>query len=333
MLRLVQISHPKEGRRIGVVDGARFNLLSEVDSVYRLVESSISSKMPLTEAASERCSTAWLDYDPIYKGRSDWRLLPAFDHPDEPARCLVTGTGLTHTASARNRQAMHASANLPVTDSMRMYEWGLAGGRPEAGKIGVQPEWFYKGCGTCLRAHGEPLEVPAFGLGGGDEAEVAGIYWIDPSGAPRRVGLVQANEFYDHKLEAKSYLYLAHSKLRTCALGPELIVGAEFDDVRGKVRLVRRGEIIWEKPFTTGEKNMSHTLANLEHHHFKYAAHRRPGDVHIHFLGADAFSFGDGIELADGDEMELSLNGFGRPLKNSLRVMAGPESLVRVERV
>src|SRR5205823_8212792 len=143
-----------------------------------------------------------------------------FDHPDEPGRCLVTGTGLTHKASAENRQAMHAAQKLAVvTDSMRMYQWGLEGGRPAPGSIGVSPEWFYKGCGTILRAHGEPLEVPAFADDGGDEAEVAGAYIVDATGAPRRVGLTLANEFSDHIFEQKSYLYLAHSKLRTCAIG------------------------------------------------------------------------------------------------------------------
>ncbi|PWU14703.1 MAG: GguC protein [Verrucomicrobia bacterium] len=333
MLRLVQITHPKEGRRVGLVDENRLNLLRGVKSAYRLVEEAFAGKQPMAEALRGARSQEWLGYDPIYEGQSDWRLLPPFDHPDEPARCLVTGTGLTHNASARNRQAMHAAANLPVTDSMKMYECGLAGGRPEPGKIGVQPEWFYKGCGTCLRAHGEALEVPAFGLDGGEEAEVAGIYWIDPLGAPHRVGMAQANEFSDHKLESQNYLYLASSKLRSCSLGPELIVSPDFSNVGGRVRLLRNGNVLWEKRCATGETNMCHTLANLEHHHFKYPAHRRPRDVHIHFLGADVFSFGDGIELADGDVMDLQWTGFGRPLRNPLRVKPGPEGLVAVEQI
>jgi len=58
---------------------------------------------------------------------------------------------------------MHASGEAP-TDSMRMYQWGVDGGRPEAGEIGVSPEWFYKGTGAVLRAHGDPLEVPPHDL-------------------------------------------------------------------------------------------------------------------------------------------------------------------------
>src|SRR5882724_2578982 len=140
---------------------------------------------------------------------------------------------------------------------MRMYQAGLAGGRPAPGQIGVAPEWFYKGCGTVLRAHGEPLEVPAFGLDGGEEAEVAGSYVIDLNGTPRRVGLVLANEFSDHKMEQQGYLHLAPSKLRTCAIGPELIVNGEFDSALGKVRILRQGKRVWSRSFATGEKNMS----------------------------------------------------------------------------
>ena len=111
----------------------------------------------------------------------------------------------------------------------------------------------------------------------------------------------------------------------------EFIVNADFDDARGTVRILRSGKAIWSKTFATGEKNMSHTVANLEHHHFKYPAHCRPGDVHIHFFGADAFSFGDGIELSDGDIMEIELAGFGRPLRNPIRISRTPQQLVSIQ--
>jgi hypothetical protein len=207
----------------------------------------------------------------------------------------------------------------------------LEGGRPEQGQIGVAPEWFYKGCGAILKGYGEPLDVPAFGLDGGEEAEVAGVYIVDPQGKPRRVGLTVANEFSDHKMEEKNYLYLAPSKLRSCSIGPELIVNGEFDDARGTVRILRGGKVIWSKGFATGEKNMSHTVANLEHHHFKYPPHCRPGDAHVHFFGADAFSFGDGVELQDADVMEIELAGFGMPLRNPIRIERAPKQLVSVK--
>jgi len=40
----------------------------------------------------------------------------------------------------------------------------------------------------------------------------------------------------------------------------------------------------------TGEAAMCHSLANIEHHHFKFDAHRRPGDVHAHYFGAHSLS-------------------------------------------
>src|SRR5262249_13640275 len=113
-----------------------------------------------------------------------------------------------------------------------------------------------------------------------------------------------------------------------CALGPELMVDGDFNEARGTVRIIRAVTPVWSQSFATGERNMCHSLANLEHHHFKYPAHRRPGDVHIHFLGADAFSFSAGIELGDGDIVEIELAGFGRPLRNRIRIDRSQPALV-----
>lgn len=283
----------------------------------------------MADAADGCASREALPYDPIYRLESDWRLLPAFTHP-EPARCLVTGTGLTHKASADNRQAMHRNPE-ELSDSMKMYLAGLEGGRPAPGTIGVSPEWFYKGCGTILRAHGEALVSPSFAGDGGEEPEVAGLYVIDRDGRPRRIGMAMANEFSDHVIEKQSYLYLAHSKLRPCALGPELVVDPDFSDVRGTVNIERNGKVVWSQAIASGETNMSHTVANLEHHHFKYDVHRRPGDAHIHFFGADAFSFGAGLALQEGDVMVIAFSGFGRPLRNPIRVEDGTPGFIAVE--
>jgi hypothetical protein len=337
MIRLVQIKAKNGVRRVAVVEEPRLRVLAKYESTYDLAMDAAAANSSLSDLIERTGFEQELDYTPVYDGSSSWNLLPPFEHPSEPARCLVTGTGLTHKASAENRQAMHAAAaaakglkEVPLTDSMRMYRWGLEGGKPKEGEIGVSPEWFYKGCGTILRAHGEAMEVPAFASDGGEEPEVAGVYIIAARGEVRRVGLVLANEFSDHEFEEKNYLYLAHSKLRTCSIGPELVVGAEFQDARGKVRIIRGTSVFWQQQFVTGEKNMSHTVANLEHHHFKYPAHRRPGDAHVYFFGADAFSFGEGVRLQDGDVMEIELEGFGRPLRNPLHVDNSKPELVRV---
>src|SRR5205807_8512676 len=116
----------------------------------------------------------------------------------------------------------------------------------------------------------------------------------------------------------------------TCSLGPELVVDPDFAAVPGTVSVERGGKVLWSKPIATGETKMSHTVANLEHHHFKYAEHRRPGDAHVHFFGADAFSFGEGIQLADGDVMVVAFEGFGRPLRNPLALDSAGQRLVAV---
>jgi len=328
-MRLIQLAE-REQRRVGLVEDARIRLLGTYHAIFDLADRALASGTALADLVTRGLSGEVLDYDEIYAGKSAWRILPAIDHPVEPARCMVSGTGLSHTGSAKNRQAMHAAAGEQLTDSMRMFQWGMQGGRPAPGEIGVSPEWFYKGTGRSLRAHGEPLDVPPYAEDGGEEPEIAGVYVIDRAGQPRRIGMTAGNEFSDHQFEKRNYLYLAASKLRTCAIGPELVVDPDFHHVSGEVTIERAGEVLWSKPIETGESVMCHSLANLEHHHFKFEAHRHPGDVHVHFFGADAFSFGDGIRLQAGDVMQVQFSGFGRPLRNPLRVASAPAKLVPV---
>jgi len=131
-------------------------------------------------------------------------------------------------------------------------------------------------------------------------------------------------------MEQQNYLYVAHSKLRPCAIGPELLVGDAPADIRGEVRVRRGDAVLWAKPFLTGEANMSYRIDALEHHHFKYADFRRPGDVHCHFFGTSTLSHSDGIVAQDGDWFEIEVPDFGRPLRNPLAVSPGPDSLVSV---
>ena len=275
--------------------------------------------MPLGDVITKHISSDVLGYDAVYSGSSDWRVLLPIDHPSEPARLLVSGTGLTHLGSAAERQAMHVHES-ELTDSMKMFRWGVEGGKPANGSIGIAPEWFYKGNGTILRGHGESLITPPYAEDGGEEGEIAGVYVIGDDGAPWRLGMCIGNEFSDHRFEKKNYLNLAGSKLRTCSLGPELVVDPKFDFVSGTVSIERTGKTLWSHSISTGESAMCHSLRNIEHHHFKYGSHRRPGDVHVHYFGADSLSFGDGVQLANGDVMQVRFEGFGRPLRNPLSV-------------
>ena len=263
-------------------------------------------------------------------------------------RAIISGTGLTHYGSARDRQNMHvntitaqqaptaeavatAGPDSKMTDSMRMFEWGRQHGRPAEGAIGIAPEWFYKGSGSVLRAHNQSLEIPGYAEDGGEEAEIAAIYVTGPDGTPFRLGMCNGNEFSDHVFERRNYLNLAGSKLRVCSIGPELVLEAAFDDVPGTVRILRRGEPLWQKDIRTGESNMCHSLENLEHHHFKFEDHRLPGQVHVHFMGADTLSFGEQVRLQPGDVMEVQFKGFGRALRNTISAQQPLTAPVRVQ--
>lgn len=321
MIRLVQIGNGSV-RRVALVAEPNLHCLTGVESIYELASECMREGAPLSQRAQALATGEVLLYDDVYSALSEWRLLSPIDVAGAPERVTISGTGLTHLGSAKDRQAMHAQADAtkPVTDSMRMFELGIAGGRPKEGEIGAAPEWFYKGHGEILRPPSEPLTVPVFAEDGGEEAEIAGIYVIANNGTPHRIGMCAGNEFSDHRFERRNYLNLAGSKLRQCSIGPELVVGAEFRSVAGEVSIERDGMTFWKKQIETGEKNMSHSLANLEHHHFKFEGHRTPGTVHVHFLGAHSLSFGEGIELKDGDWMQVEFDGFGRALRNPIRI-------------
>lgn len=326
-MRLVQIANGTE-RRVAIVNEPELVLLSDVTSTYMLAQRALEGRQDITALATSLRSPDVLQYDEVYYGKSPWRMLAPIDVPDDPQKVLVSGTGLTHLGSARERQAMHAAEGTApeeideakMTDSMRMFEWGRRGGRPEAGGIGIAPEWFYKGDGSVIVAPGAALTIPGHAEDGGEEAEVATVYVIAANGTPHRIGMTTGNEFSDHVFERKNYLNLAGSKLRQCSLGPELVIGQPFEDVHGHVRILRGTETVWQKNIRTGEENMAHSLANMEHHHFKFAGHRQAGMVHVHFLGADALSFGSNVRLGEGDVAEVQFDGFGRALRNSIHV-------------
>lgn len=298
-----------------------------VDTIYGLASQAIASGTNLVDAVRSRGVEGAVD---LFEALEAGRLLAPIDHQD-PAHLLMTGTGLTHLGSAEGRDQMHraAAAAEQQTDSMRMFLEGLEGGKPGPRAIGQQPEWFYKGDGSQLVGPGQPLTMPAFAQDGGEEPELAGVYLIGPDGTPWRLGVCLGNEFSDHVTERHNYLWLAHSKLRQAALGAELLVGAAPVDVRGTSRILRDGAVLWERPFLSGEDNMSHSLANLEHHHFKYRQFRRPGDVHVHFFGTATLSFAGGIQTRPGDVFEIEAAPFSLPLRNPLRQAGG--DLTRVQ--
>jgi len=313
-LRLLQVARPDGGRAVVAADGNDARVLQSVASVRELALRALSGGQSLAQAVAACARGAAVDLAAEYAAG---RVLSPIDHPD-PAHLWMTGTGLTHLGSAEGRDQMHKAAATATTDSMRMFLEGLQGGKPGPGQVGQQPEWFYKGDGSQLVAPGAALSMPAFAQDGGEEPELAGVYLVGPDGRPWRLGVCLANEFSDHVTERHNYLWLAHSKLRPASIGPELLVGEVPAHVAGTSRILRNGGVLWEKPFLSGEDNMSHSLANLEAHHFKYALFRRPGDVHVHFFGTATLSFSDGIRTEPGDVFEVSAAPFTLPLRNRL---------------
>lgn len=328
VLRLVQLMLGDGGRAVAAAQDGPARLVQDASTTYGLAQEAIKAGCSLADIIAAHGLGESID---LAAAASEARLLAPLDHPDT-AHFLVTGTGLTHLGSAEGRDKMHRDLADPAkqTDSMKIFKAGLAGGKPPPGAQGVQPEWFYKGDGSTVTAPGQPLVSPAFARDGGEEPEMVGLYVIGPDGAPFRLGFALGNEFSDHVTERENYLYLAHSKLRPCSFGPELLVGELPGDVRGVSRIRRQGVTVWEKPFLSGEDHMSHSLRNLEAHHFKYGLFRRPGDAHAHFLGTATASFADGFRAEPHDVFEIEASPFTMMLRNPLAIAAPQAVMVSV---
>lgn len=317
-MNLIQFEDHAAQRIVGVVVNNRVQAVKEVTTVRELALLAIQNQCSLEQQIQQLgYRDEAYDYQALL---AEQQVLPPLDHPDT-AHCFVSGTGLTHLGSASARDKMHQQ-NLndaaSVTDTMRIFQWGIEKGKPAEGEIGAQPEWFYKGDGSIVVRPGASLPFPPFAEDGGEEPEIAGLYVIGPDLKPYRVGFALGNEYSDHIMERRNYLYLAHSKLRFCSYGPELRTGELPKHLVGISRLRRDGAVVWEKEFLSGEDNMCHSLANLEYHHFKYQQFLKPGDVHIHYFGTATLSFADGVKTQIGDEFEIEMEAFGQPLKNTL---------------
>ncbi|MDA3922011.1 MAG: GguC family protein [Salinisphaera sp.] len=320
-MQLIQFETVSGQRRIGVVDADRVATVNHTASIRELALMAIQTGLGLA-AQIENMGMAD-GTDSLADLLKSNRVLSPLDHED-PAHCTISGTGLTHTGSATTRNSMHEGqaileGDTKLTDSMKIFRWGMEGGRPAPGQSGVQPEWFYKGDGRIVVSPGGDIPQPAFGEDLGEEPEIAGLYVISDGGTPYRIGYALGNEVSDHVVERRNYLYLAHSKLRYCSFGPILVTGELPQSVEGTSRIWRNGCVLWEKPFLSGEAHMCHSFENLEYHHFKYSQFLGAGDVHVHFFGTATLSFADGVCTRPGDVFEIASSTFGPSLKNTIR--------------
>ncbi len=319
-MRLVQFLTERNQRGVGLADRHRINVLKNIRSTYDLFFLATLDQTTIQNRVHQLASDRYEDYAALIKEK---RILVPLDHPD-PYHTWITGTGLTHLGSAASRNAMHLSMdptqNIDITDSMKMFRMGMENGKMKGNTPASQPEWFYKGNGLVSVHPEQPIYLPTYALDGGEEPELAGLYINDARGNPHRIGFALGNEFSDHKMERINYLYLAHSKLRSCSYGPELLLDDLPSKIVGRSRIIRNKAVLWEKEFLTGEGYMTHNFANLEHHHFKYYLFRQPGDVHVHFMGTSVISFADQIEAKKDDIFEIESAVFGKPLRNPLAI-------------
>lgn len=311
--RLVQLRHIEEGRRVALVDASgdreQLQLLSTYRSIYSFAQAAIATGVELRELISTDLAGIALDYDPIHAGDSEWKLLASFDHPIVPTRCIVSGCANRHGMShdSAGRADSHGQASESAGQAARRYA----------------PTLFFKGTGATVRAHNETIRIPGYAKSGAEEAEIVGVYLIDPNRIPRRVGFSLGNEMADPALfDADANLY-SHSKLRECAIGPELVLDAAFDSIGGKVSVARGNGDQWSHEIRTGEAHTEFSLAEIEQRLFQHASHRQPGDVHVHFLGGSVSSYAEIGSLTDGDQVTIEFSGMGRPLRNTIEVERG----------
>ncbi len=338
-MHLIQFEHPSGGVCLGVVRGEQVCNITALDAALPSVSTAFDAARRrrqkldslLHDLIAKAPQAALLDYAELL---GTGKVLPPVNEAPE-RRVLVSGTGLTHLGSVQQRDQMRTvpEPSGPKSDSRKIFELGVEQGRPAQGQRGAAPEWFYKGDGRILRGPGQPLDIPPFAPDGGEEPELVGIYLIDDQGVPCRLGFAQGNEWSDHVTENINYLYLAPSKLRVCAIGPELVTDLPFEDIQGRCTVVREGKTIYDSgALRTGKRNMCHTLANLEDHHFKFPQHRLPGDIHVHFLGTSKLSFQHrDWKYQSGDLIEVSFEGLGAPLRNPVRRLEPSTTPITVE--
>jgi hypothetical protein len=112
--RLVQLTHPEEGRRAALVYDNELHLLASYRSVYSFARAAIDTGWKLRDLLSTDLSGVVLGYDEIYSLATPWRFLPSFDHPTEPGRCIVSAAGATWSYRGSGASLYGHGEPLPV---------------------------------------------------------------------------------------------------------------------------------------------------------------------------------------------------------------------------
>jgi len=125
---------------VGVTsDDGHVRTIRGATTTYDLATEAIRKKQSIERIIEDRISN---EKDTMTEIISEKRIHVPFHHPD-PYHQIITGTGLSHLGSASARNSMHAKLSQDessMTDSMKMFKWGLDGGKPNATDIGTQAE-------------------------------------------------------------------------------------------------------------------------------------------------------------------------------------------------
>ena len=305
------------GRGISADLGDGHRRVAGWDTVYDLAAEAIAEGRSLAELVAEQLTTErWIS--PAWRPKAAccrlWTTRATGAHAGHRHRAVASGLGRGARQDAprpgrggdAHRQHAHVQARA------RGRQAGSGAGRRAAGMV-LQGRRLGSSPRRASPWRARPSRSTA-----ARSRRSSGLYLIGADTQPWRVGFALGNEFSDHVTEKQNYLYLAHSKLRACSIGPELLVGDLPRDLRGTSRIRRGGAVVWEKPFLSGEGNMCHSIENLERHHFKYPAvpppRRRPRTLLRHL---DAELLGR-VQDAARRRVRDRDGAFGRPLRNAL---------------
>ena len=229
-MHIIQFHQPALGRCLGVVQNdkvanitARDTELTNTVAAFHKARRHRQRLADLLQPLVDGLAPS-LDYAELLAAG---QVLPPLTE-EGVARLLVSGTGLTHTGSVQQRDAMHdrPESAEPQSDSRKMFQMGLAGGRrPAAGTPGRGPGMVFQGRRSLLAWAGRAARHPGLVPDGGEEPEVVGLYTVDDAGIPCRLGFTQGNEWSDHVTEK---IIICTSPRRSCAFvhRPELVIDA-----------------------------------------------------------------------------------------------------------
>ena len=105
-MRLVQLQHLDGRRAVAIVDEPALRCLRSVPAAYDLARRAIAAGQSLDDAAAADADGDCLEYDAVYSGNSDWKLLACLDRD-----------GLVSTSALRS---MWYPEDRPVNSSWRM---------------------------------------------------------------------------------------------------------------------------------------------------------------------------------------------------------------------